>query len=991
MHNISATVSSPNAVRTHVLYSNALADQALDGTVLPQLTIWLDNLKVTPIYWKSHILDKHAFWDEFAAMVHRILLRRAPFGDSFCDEGQAEEEVFIAFLAAYFRICVVLMEVDADALERWSADANPPIVVSCKHIRHIYLVLRTEKISVLLLLERDYGADLRGMTFQLMAEFVRAEGIKSLFGFAEMIRGEAASNVPQSVAVWIAQLLDVLGWLLPDIMELEPNLDRSEFNQDVLQFFRAYNADLQVPSRVLDHAHAKDMIHTMSCLLQDLCIWDGAIAAKLADQTLDFRDPDSPVTPILPDSRTSEANATYLQDPAIFPALVMNAWKFKLLRKYVVKGRMELRVMSIGTMDNALVEIWKEYNQSPLGASHPVMQYLAEFLLHERVTDYIISVDSHPQLISRSGNVVGFLVVTHRYSKNQTDVIWNTVSNSPDPRVVSATMTMLRNIFGLMDIPELLYLCTKLYELPIESYNLDIVRFLRELTGRIQQKYPDWSEVEHQARPWNVVVRLLQDTSPGKDAGKSFYSMHNEAYEQLHSIASSIGPVERHDICRRCAAEIASRSSKATGSVRAIYVVLTCMLHLRDGRFFTENPEISRQIIEETCAFVKEVDDITATQAHALQYRLELLSFIISHASDAIPADIYQDMWDHLIGKYAQTNQLRDMAWSKFLEASRYNAGSSFFQQLVTSYVPNLEPQYYTVGLYDFVAAFKFPKLKRIVTTPEGDRELLQIRGADLLWSMVLSAPPHTIEDHAAKLLASRYLELGTEPDVALEEVEAAHVALVEQCMQELSSAYQVLRGRIAPREDDQMDVALSEPTRQQNERRFTRTIIFLKGLLISIRTRKEFSHERRSDSKVDPSDLDLPYGDAVEIRYQAPMIQEKQSILVGSENTLIDLHSRLCQATGYSKINLFARGAKLKLDEKGHQTIADLGLGSTFLLVQKAPGSEVTQPMTEPSRHCSVFERSLVDRFEELFGYMDGNDSISQVVRPFLHTQILY
>ena len=913
-------------------------------------------------------------------MVNRILHRRVRFGHQFCDDGQTEEDVFTSFFAAYFRICAVLMQVDADTLLQWpSEEAAAPDILSCKHIRHLVLILRREKPHVFGLLEREYGVDVHGMAICLTRSFIRVDGIKSLFTFANMARGQPSVLLQHATAVWMTQLIDLLGWFL-DAPEPQSVLERSKFYQDVLQFFRSYDADLQTPSKVVDIGQAKEMITVMSGLLHDLCQWDSSIAASLADELLDFRNPDSPITPTSLESQITAGIDDYRQDPSLFPALVTNAWKFKLLRKYVVKGRMELRVMSIGTMDTALVGIWKEYHQSVLGPSHPVMQYLAEFLLHERVTDYIISVDSHPQLISRSGNVVGFLVVTKRYSKSQTDAIWNTVSKSSDPRVVTATLTMLSNVFSLMDIPEMVYLCTKFYELPIEIYSPELLRVLRDLTTKMRNKFPNWKEVECTARPWNVLVRVLQDTSPGKDTGRLCYAMHNEAYDQLYQpeIRGLIESDERHEICRKCATHIANRSPKATGSVRAINV-LTTMHDRPDALFFAENPDITRQILEETCAFVKEVDDITANQAHALQYRLDLLSFLISHATSAIPLDLYQDIWDHLVGKYAQTNQLRDMAWSKFLEASKENDENSFCKQLISSYVPNLEPQYYTLGLYGFVAAYRFPTTKRIVTTSEGEKEILQIRGADLLWSMVLSAPPCTIEDHAAGLLAARYLELGTEPDVALEEVEAAHVALVEQCMQELSSAYKVLRNNPVEQEGDRMDIALSEPGRQQNERRFTRTILFLNRLLMSIRKRQEFNRGRRSDSKVEPLDLNLASRDTLEIKYHSP---EKHSILMDVADTLQDLNDRLCHATGYSRINLFARGQRINVAGKGNEKILNLGFVDTWLLVQKAPGSEVTQPISEPSRDSSVFETTLVNQFEKLFACMDGNDTISVVVR---------
>lgn len=986
------------------MHSYPHADQAIDGTVLPQIVVWLEQLPNRPSQWKSFFMDKAGFWDEFCTMVGRVLVRRyvvlpapmtqdpvadlsrSPFGDSFCDDGQTEDEVLTSFLTAYLRLCIRLLQVDAEMLASWNSEEPYWFpVLSQKHIRHINSILRDEKCPVFHLLGKEYGADTREMGVNLMRAFIQADGIQHIFDFATRACGKVPPQAQNWIANWMTPLATTIGWFLYAASDGEDLIDRARFNQYVLQYFRRYDTDLQIPSKVSDTGVTRDLIAHLSNLLRDLCEWDGAIAAQLVDEFLDFRDPDSPTTATSEDAEANCAQDAYRSDPSIFPALVSHLWKFKLLRKYMVKGRMELRVMSIGTMDNALVEIWKEYNPTLQSIHHPVMQCLADFLLHERVVDYIISVDSHPQLISRSGNIVGFLVVTHRYTGDQTDAIWNTVSKSADPRVVSATMTMLRGIYSLMEMPEQLYLMTKFYDLRIESYNMDILRFLRELSSKFGGRYLDWSLENPKSRPWNILVRIIQDTSPGKDTSKLFNALHHEAVEQLRPVAIYVGPEERHDIYRQCAAHIASRSPKATASVRAIYV-LAITVGFQDIDFFKENPDLVRQILEEMCAFVKDDRDIAfdTPQALALQYRLDLLSHLICRATDAIPVDMYQQIWDHLLGKYAQTNEVRDMSWSKFMETLRTYPQNEFYRQLISAYVPKLEPYYYTPGLYEFIAAYRFPTTRAVVNTSDGEKELLQIRGADLLWPIIISAPQDTIEDRAARLLATRYLELDPDHGVTLEDVEAAHVALVDQCTKELQSAYKVLRSTTADNDegDDYMDVVLSDTAKQQNERRFTRTILFLKLLLMSIRTKPEFNRARRSDSKVEPLEIELPYGNPIEIKYQSASSSEKQSVLLGSENTLQDLYSRLCNATGYSKVNLFAKGQRLNVAENGNEKIADLNLAGAFLLVQRAPGSVVTQTVVETSSSCSVFEAAILNHFEDLFACMDAEDAISRVVR---------
>jgi ubiquitin carboxyl-terminal hydrolase 34 len=393
-----------------------------------------------------------------------------------------------------------------------------------------------------------------------------------------------------------------------------------------------------------------------------------------------------------------------------------------------------------------------------------------------------------------------------------------------------------------------------------------------------------------------------------------------------------------------------------------------------------------RDVLEEMCAFVEnenETDVVFNAELTALQYRLELLSLIIYQACEAIPTDLYQSIWDHLLGRYAHTNHRRDMAWSKFLDAVKNKPENNFCKELVTVCVPKLDPLYYTAGMFEFVAAYRFPTTRRSVTTQEGTMTLLRIRGADLLWQMILSAPQQTIEDRAVRLLASRYLEIDLDEEITLDELEEAHVALVEQCMKELLSVYKILRAKTADAAPnaDLMDITIPHATTQQNEQRFQRTVLFLKVLLNMIRSKPELNRSKRSDSKVEPLDMDLPYGEPIEVKYNSPVTHGKETLVIGSDNTLQDLYNRLCQATRCTKLNLFDKGQRLSLVDRADAKISDLGLGSQQLLVQKAPGAEVSQPIFDPSGSSSIFETTLLSHFDELFACMDADDYISFIV----------
>jgi ubiquitin carboxyl-terminal hydrolase 34 len=99
----------------------------------------------------------------------------------------------------------------------------------------------------------------------------------------------------------------------------------------------------------------------------------------------------------------------------------------------------------------------------------------------------------------------------------------------------------------------------------------------------------------------------------------------------------------------------------------------------------------------------------------------------------------------------------------------------------------------------------------------------------------------------------------------------------------------------------------VSELMLQDNESRCRRIILFQKLLLEKIRQKPEFNRSRRADSKVE--DMDIPCGDAITVRYQCG--NDRQVVMMAADHTVDDLYRRLCHASGYTKINLFAKGRR--------------------------------------------------------------------------------
>jgi ubiquitin carboxyl-terminal hydrolase 34 len=892
--------------------------------------------------------------------------------------------IFYRFLSAYVRLCSFLFLADIHLLSQPRHEEIYPLaLLSQRHIRSLHNMFR-EKAPVFQVLLKEYAVDMRDILSRLKRDFLKASGAQNLLDLADTVFHQVPLNSQNQFATFTSQLLSVLGWTVYE--GAGTHIDRAKFYRNVLLFIQRYDTDLQDPSKPIDANAARDLVQCYSTLIQELCQWDDEIAAELVGSLLDFGNPDSPTSSSSVAEQCGSSSNDYLQDATCFPALAANAWRFKILRKYIVKGNMNLRVMSIATMDAALVDIWREFSNILPSCQHPVMQYLADFLLQGQVVDYIVSVDSHPQLISRSGNIVGFLVVTHRWSDDQADAVWRTVATSPDPRVVTATISMLRNIIALMKPPAHLYFCMKMHDLPIDRYTMDILRFLRDLTEKLKNSPEpiDFDERGPTSRPWNVCIRMLRDTAPSRDADKNLLDLHMEANHQFQSWIGTIPMDQRYEIYCDCAQHIAQRTSKATGSIRVVCFLISS-LQPGDNVFFSENQALIQSILEETPAFVKMEKEagLYQYQPQALLCRLELLRLTILHPAMTVPADLYHTLWDHIVGEHALTNDARDLAWAQLTDASKISPDNDFCQQLVSSYITTIHANYYTPGLFEFVANYKFPIIRRKIATEHGEDSLLQIPGADLLWPMVLSSPTGTIEDRAARLLAARYVEIVDTEGIMLSEVEDAHIALVEQCLQELKSAVKTLqRQPLGKLETTTSDFSATRDLPQTTEVRIGRILLFQKLLLECIRRKPDFNRGRRADSKVEAMESEISFGDAVTVRYQYG--NERQLVTMPSDNTLEDLERRLCSATGYTKVNLFARGQRLKPTEQRSLRLSEIDFGGQ-VIVQKAEGAETTNSTSGPVGGVSVFETAIVKHFDELFSWMDSDDLRSQLLFDFL------
>ncbi|KAF2804105.1 uncharacterized protein BDZ99DRAFT_526141 [Mytilinidion resinicola] len=971
----------------HQIGIHVSAQDNLEPSLLPQLADWLNQYPSHPSQWEDFYVKEADFWDGIADIFRRALNRRYPLGDDFTVHGGSATDIVGKCLLAYLKTCVRITKIDVARLESLPEETHPEHRVMCvPHFRAMTAILRGDSNNLFRQIQKEFNEETQTLVNRLVMELLKddSNGILQFVRLAEV----SWAKGPVPVKNWIANsVIPLLNNICRIILETPQIIDPAKVPQlcDILlRAFRVYDADLQAPGKILDVQFNRDLVLACSILLKAVALLDPQKAKQLADEFMGFDGDSASSTsssPVEENMASTTASENFSSD--LLPALASNAWKFKLLKKYISKGRMELRVVCISTMDTQLVEIWKEYNG--LGHDHPLMQYLADYLLHGKVVDYIIGVDSHPQLISRSGNIVGFLVVTRRFTDKETDAIWRAITHSPDPRVVSAIILMLKQIVNLMLLDDLLAMITKLYQMPIESYTLEVLRFAREITVHIIRNHYVWNSFDDRPSPAELFVRMMQDTGPSRASTKLTNSLYSEAAEQLGNLASSIvNGQERLKIYQSCVDNIENKSPKATGSAHAFFLLHKA--HSYEDSRVMSNLDLGRHLVLELCDYVENERSSEQTN-EALKYRLYLIAHIATH----VPSELYSQLWDHIFGKDAWNNDMRDQAWWLIIEAAKRSPLRNEFCALILSdFIPRVDPIYYTKGLYEFITRL-VPVQERKTKAPDdnSNNEVLAIPGANLLWPLVLNAHTDLVVDVSAKNLAARYLEVYRNAGVTFEQVEEAHAALAEECTNRLLSSYHILRPGStvgSTGQGEPMVVAASDEEICAHERHFTRTLLFAKLFLLTIRSKPEFAHSRKAESACESIEQELYRGEPFQVRFQVfgGASNERQLIVIGKEDTVQELHDRLCRLTGFTKLRFIVGGQNFSVQDSADKQLHEVP-GIDWILVSKAVDGEPLKPEVNIDANCSIFETTILNHFEEMYSCMDSEDHISEAMYDFL------
>ena len=673
-------------------------------------------------------------------------------------------------------------------------------------------------------------------------------------------------------------------------------------------------------------------------------------------------------------------------------------WRFNLCKKCITQGRMEIRVQGVESMQEDLVTVYQRCIV-PHGFKilHMLPEYLSELILTSKLVDYIVGVESHPQLITRSKNIVGFLMVTGKYTDAQTDLIWQAVSMSQDSRTIDAVLELVSGIQAIIDdCTQLLYFYQKLVDLPLRYFDGRMLIHCKTLDGILVKKWNDKQGygTKLATPPYRLCLRLIREAlADASLPSQRRREIYQSAMEELRMLMNN-GPsdADTSAIYEECIADISGRSPYATGSMAALTVFLDHNTE-DDIHHLANTFGFSSHIVDEFSSFTSSESTRSANPQElndALDIRLALLQKFIIHDPETISPDLSQKLWACMLGERALGDFARDNAWAMLANAasklacSVFNKRNSFLDRCINKQLPKLNPRYFTWGVLAF--AEKVVQYESRCTDPETQEgKCPSLPGIELLWHLSLVVPHPTIGSKAIGMLVKAYLDASDAQRNRSSVIEGSHDAkLVERCIAQLhraASRLKTLSDGLSSSEDDSMVIVPSEHDVSVEKLCFARSLLILKEFMQGMRS-------QLPDSPASLSKSQSPYsvnGETLSIQvqiYNGGSSTGIKKVVMGDLSTFGEFMTQLIKLTGFSKLTVIVGGGRVDQTSWKESSLRDLKIDQKgLIIVQKAPGAEpVSEPV--PTIGLRPLEAEVMKHFHELYELLGMEEQLARDVR---------
>ncbi|KAL8723303.1 MAG: hypothetical protein Q9225_000355 [Loekoesia sp. 1 TL-2023] len=973
-----------------------------DGTLFRSLAYWINmyllNTKPYSSEWFDLYANEHGFWIHFIGIINALCKRganRAPTvlplplrqNDSKEDH-ESFEDLLVSFASLTFR----MVEIDCQTFQRLAGDDNAkPEFVSFGYLEWLCSLLLPSKSALWRNLQLVYSYN-PTPTVSLIIRQVCQQSFDGIDLLSQVLRQmlHHARTVPHIIDK-IGIIFEILYRIIDhyhiashDASDAESGalLSQEELISRAYHFFQDGNTILQtfISKQVatLSHELCDTLLCQLATLLHKFTTADDDLTKRLLNEELG----------LFQNISTTAA-----------PVIAEEAWKFQIFRKCFSEGRMEIRIQGVESMQLELVQIHRRFMQDNNTAPyHPVVSFLCDFIVENKVIDYLVGVESHPRLIRLTGNIVGFLVVNHQYTEAESDKIWDTVTKSQDPGVVGAVLQMLPSIFNISHYSSLLYLVGKLNEVPPSGWDSRMITYADHL---LSQTVVKWKELRRgfgmDEPPYQCCVRLIREASA---CGPSVFAKRRT----LSTFASrtfenllEVGPSDRDQfqIYQDCIGDIAGSTKYATGSICVINILLR-----HDGRM---DIRALAQQFGITNLVIAEFEQMASQMSQGLQdpryfdecltARLDLLQHIIMFNPDSISTERGWSLWEAMVGSNAPSDLARESALVILVNATiSLRKRNSFIDACISEYLPKLPPRFFTGNILFFVShVFQYGNFVEKTDYP-AETSYSDRPGIDMLWRIALVAPSNTVERKAIETLVTTYVDSPKTQGMHKAAIERMHVEVVDRCVRQLTTAASRLKAftdGTSSGEDEPMVIVASDEEIHLQRLCFSRSLLILGELFHRIRSHPAYSPVPSAHSQ-QYNDVEEINGTPITIRYQPFSGSSNRSIKtlqIGDLEKVRDLMQRFSTVTGFPQFTVIVGGQKVNVDECSDSTLRATRLHEKGLfLVKNTPSSEMA-PKQTPLGGLKPLDLEIMTHFSDFYRFLSLDETLSKEASP--HTPI--
>lgn len=669
-------------------------------------------------------------------------------------------------------------------------------------------------------------------------------------------------------------------------------------------------------------------------------------------------------------------------------------WRTDTLGRLIRSTQMQLRVMAIEIISHELIDSWRRLGDRDADSQEPFLNHQGRYLLRINLVDYLIGPNCHPELMTGSTNIIGFLVVTKMYNAAHTDRLWQGITESQDPRVARALTELTSSVTNLLDRTALLSLCEKFQTLPIQDFNQSIIFLwncvLKELIIQCQRE-----QISLGLLPYELCLRLLRESSICTPASQTLFpAVQSEATAKLDTlVALGIDDQDRQKLYSYCVEDVAAKSPTTLGSLCFLQYAMRGNL-AGELTVLIEQFDFARLLVDELEHAIhagRLAGMPMVLSGISNRPRRDFIAKIIQHRPDAVSGDLGKRLWNLLVGTACLGDEDRNSGWGIFMTFDRETAVENPFLQLCYSlYLPDLPPSCFCRGMLDCVNAQVSSAVNdNAVDCALDDQDYVIQSGLEQLWRIILYTDDAESVSIGIKTLAvDVYLDSRAILTYPFNRARQVHSSFVDRCLGQLKDAARKIKASsdgTSSGEDEPMVIVTSEDEIQEQERIFIRTLRLLKLFVETHYTKPTLcAPDFRPFVNQDPIEVQ---GDLTMLQYQSfdDGLQTKMKPLhIGKLNTAASLLSSLKLETGFDYYRIFYQGRQfLPSEEEICRSLESLDVNEGLILVRREEDDAVNSVRVKPG--SSPIEIQILSRFQELWMYLGMEDAIAKEIHSLL------